>query len=148
VTLHSLRQRALLVAPIRLALGVVWLAAARLAGAGGAQAVLAFVVGALGIVLAAFVDPRARLAQGPLEPLEAPPDAVVAPRWRQALAATIPSTVGVSILAAIALAPQPTLAALLGGVSAGLGLAALIAAPSLDRALYVDPRSRVVYHRR
>jgi len=95
LTLHSLRERALLIAPIRLALGVLWLVLARIAGA----------------------------------------------------AAMFPSTIGVSVLAAIALFPSPTLAALLGGVRAGLGIAALLTLPSIDPALLVDPRRQVVYRR-
>jgi hypothetical protein len=59
----------------------------------------------------------------------------------------MPSTVGVSILAAIALVPQPALAALLGGISAGLGIAALISVWSVDPTLYLDPTSGTVYRR-
>jgi hypothetical protein len=101
-------------------------------------------VGLLGITFAVLNDPRGRFRGEDAEPPLAPPDAVVAPRWRQALAATMPSTVGVSILAAIALAPQPALAALLGGVSAGLGVAALISVWSVDPSLHVDPKSSIV----
>ena len=147
MTLHSLRERALLIAPIRLALGVLWLALARIAGAAATPALIAFCVGTLGIVFFAFADPRARLAHGEVDPLPAPAGATLAPRWRQALAAMFPSTIGVSVLAAIALFPSPTLAALLGGVCAGLGIAALLTLPSIDPALLVDPRRHVVYRR-
>jgi hypothetical protein len=146
LTLHNYRVRTLGVIPIRFALGALWVVAALLRGLALAPALLAFAVGALGITFAALNDPRARFRSDD-EPLPAPADAVVAPWWRQAFAATMPSTAGVSILAAIALIPQPTLAALLGGVSAGLGLAALIALWSLDPSLYVDPRSRISYRR-
>jgi hypothetical protein len=147
MTVHSIRDRALLVIPIRIALGLVWLAAAPLAGAGRGPAMFAFVIGLLGILIAIFQDPRRRFARSEPEPLELPPDAVVAPAWRQALAATLPSTVGVSVLAAIAVVPQPTLAALLGGVCAGLGVATLLSLSRIDATLYVDPRSRVFYRR-
>lgn len=147
MTLHSYRERTLGVIPIRLALGVLWLVGAHAMGLATAAAFLAFAVGVLGTTFAALNDPRARFRREEAEPADAPPDAIVAPRWRQALAATLPSTVGVSILAAIAVVPQPTLAALLGGVSAGLGLAALISVWSVDPSLYVDPKSRVVYRR-
>ena len=147
MTLHNYRARTFGVIPIRVGLGVVWVVAARLTGLATAPALLAFAVGLLGITFAALNDPRARLQGGEDDPVPAPPDAVVAPRWQQALAATMPSTVGVSILAGIALIPQPTLAALLGGVSAGLGLAALISVWTVDPSLYVDPKSRVVYRR-
>jgi hypothetical protein len=147
VTLHNYRARTFGVIPIRVGLGVVWVVAARLTGLATAPALLAFAVGLLGITFAALNDPRARFHGDEDDPVPAPPDAVVAPRWHQALAATMPSTVGVSILAAIALVPQPTLAALLGGVSAGLGLAALISVWTVDPSLYVDPKSRIVYRR-
>jgi hypothetical protein len=146
VTLHNYRARTWGVIPIRVALGALWVVAALLRGLGLAPALLACAVGLFGITFAALNDPRSRFRRDE-EPLPAPRDAVVASRRRQALAATMPSTVGVSVLAAIALVPQPALAAFLGGISAGLGLAALIAVWSLDPGLYVDPKSRVVYRR-
>lgn len=146
MTLHNYRERTLAVIPIRVGLGVVWLAAARLLGLATAPALLAFAVGLLGTTFALLNDPRARF-RGEVDPLAAPADAIVAPRWRQALAATIPSTAVVSMLAAIALVPQPTLAVLLGGVSAGLGLAGLISVWTVDPSLYIDPKSRIVYRR-
>ena len=55
----------------------------------------------------------------------------------------LPSTVGVSVLAAIALATRPTLAALLGGVwRLGCGLLSL---PRIEAGLYADPKTRVIY---
>ncbi|MBA3842454.1 MAG: hypothetical protein H0X39_07510 [Actinobacteria bacterium] len=147
MTVHSYRTRALLVAPIRLLLGLLAAGAAVLAGAAGRSAVLAFVVGALGITFVIFNDPRARFLQRDVEPLPLPAGVEVAPGWRQALAATFPSTVGVSVLAIVALFTKPTLAALLGGVCAGLGLAALISLARTDPGLYVDPKSSVVYRR-
>ncbi len=148
VTVHSYRERTLLVIPIRFGLGLVVLGAAVLAGAAAAPALLAFVLGLLGIAFTIFNDPRARFLQRDVEPEELPADAVVASRARQALAATLPSTLGVTVLAAIALVPQPVLAALLGGVCAGLGLAALLSLGRIDPALFVDPASDVVYRRR
>jgi hypothetical protein len=147
MTLHSLRDRAACVIPIRLGLGLTLLGAARLSGASSGPALLSFVVGVFGITFVIFNDPRARLLRGEVDPLELPPGAVIAPRWRQALAATLPSTVGVAVLAAIALVPQPTLAALLAGVEAGLGVAALLSLGRVDPGLYVDPQTRVVYRR-
>jgi hypothetical protein len=145
VTVHSLRTRTLLVIPIRLVLGVSWLVGARLAGARSGPALLAFVVGALGIAFLIFNDPRSRFVQAEVDPLALPPGTPVAPRWRQALAATLPSTVGVSLLAVIALATRPILAALLGGVCAGLGLAALISLTRVEPGLYADPKTHVIY---
>jgi len=146
VRLHSLRDRALYVAPIRVALGAVWLVAARLAGSPATGALLAFAGGAFAIVFTLFNDPRSRfLSRG--EAKEAPGDVVVASRVRQALHATLPSTAGVSVLAAVSLAFQPTLSALLGGISAGLGIAGALYALRADPALYVEPKSGVVYRR-
>jgi hypothetical protein len=146
MTLHSLRDRALYVTPIRVVLGVVWLGAARLAGAPGTGAVLAFAGGAFVIVFTLFNDPRSRfLRRG--EAASAPVDASVAGAVRQALHATLPSTVGVSALAAVALVFEPTLSAFLGGVSAGLGVAGALYALRADPTLYVEPRSGVVYRR-
>jgi hypothetical protein len=135
----------LLVIPIRLALGVVWLVAARLAGASSGPALIAFALGAVGLTFLAFNDPRSRFAHGEVDPLPLPSDATAAPKWRQALTAMLPSTVGVSILAAIAVAVDPTLAALLGGVCAGLGVAALFMLPRLPADLHVDPRTKILY---
>jgi hypothetical protein len=51
------------------------------------------------------------------------------------------------VLAAISLAFEPALTALLGGISAGLGLAGTLYALRADPSLYVEPRSGVVYRR-
>ena len=145
MTFHSLRDRTLGVIPIRLGLGLLLLGAARVAGAQNGPALLAFVLGVFGITFVIFNDPRARFVQGTVEPLELPVGAEIAPRWRQALAATMPSTVAVAALAAIALVPEPTLAALLAGVEAGLGVAAVLSLSRVDGTLYVDPRTRTIY---
>jgi hypothetical protein len=146
MTLHSLRDRALFVTPIRVALGVLWLTAARIVGAPGTGALLAFAGGVFLIVFTLFNDPRSRfLRRG--EARDAPADASVASRVRQALHATLPSTVGVSALAAVALAFEPTLSAFLGGISTGLGIAGALYALRADPALYVEPKSGIVYRR-
>ncbi len=145
MTLHSLRVRTLLVAPIRIGLGILWLLVARLAGSAAGPALAAFLVGTFATTFVALADPRARLVPEQSEPRPPPGHATLAPRWRQALDACWPSTVGVSVLAAVVAIPSPTLTALLGGVSAGLGIAAVIALPGVDPALLLDPRTRVVY---
>ena len=147
MTLHSVRDRALGVAPIRLVLGDALLVVARAAGAANGPALLAFVVGVFGIVFVLFNDPRARFLRRGVEPLDWPGDAVVAPLWRQALAATLPSTVGVAALALVACAFRPTLGALLAGVCAGLGVGALVSLTRVDPTLYVDPKSDALYRR-
>ena len=146
MTLHSLRDRALFVTPIRVALGLVWLVAARIAGGPETGALLAFAGGVFLIVFTLFNDPRSRfLRRG--EARDAPADASVANPVRQALHATLPSTVGVSIFAAIALVLEPTLSAFLGGISTGLGIAGALYALRADPALYVEPKSGIVYRR-
>jgi len=105
-------------------------------------------LGTLGflIVFTLFNDPRSRfLRRG--EARSAPADASVAGPVRQALHATLPSTVGVSALAAVALPFEPTLSAFLGGISTGLGVAGALYALRADPTLYVEPRSGVVYRR-
>ncbi|MFL5954865.1 MAG: hypothetical protein ACJ76I_12245 [Gaiellaceae bacterium] len=145
--MHSLRERALLVMPIRIVLGVALFALARIAGSHATAALLAFATGLIGIVFFLFNDPRARFASGAADALPLPEEATLAPRWRQALAATIPSTIGVAALSVIALFSEPTLGALLAGIEAGLGVAAAFSLMRIDPALHVDPRSRAVYRR-
>ena len=145
---QSLRLRLLLVAPVRLLLGLVWLVAARAAGAASGPALVAFAVGAFALTFLASNDPRARLrGRGGYEPAELPAGAQVAPAWQHAAHALFPSTLGVSVLAAIALAFKPELSALLAGVLVGLGVAALLRVPSTDASLYFDPRARAVYRK-
>jgi len=148
VTVESLRLRLLLVAPLRLVLSGIWLVAAWAAGGAVGPALLAFAGGAFAVAFLASNDPRARFRRASGEPAELPADASVAPAWLHAFHAALPSTVGVSILAALALAVQPTLSALLAGVLAGLGLAALLAAYRIDSRLYLEPRTRVVFHKK
>jgi hypothetical protein len=104
-------------------------------------------LGVFGIVFVIFNDPRARFLRRDVEPLAWPDGAVEAPVWRQGLAAMLPSTVGVTALALVAVAFRPVLGALLAGVCAGLGVAALISLGRIDPSLYVDPASDVVYRR-
>jgi len=146
LTLHSIRGRSLHVAPIRLGLGLTWLGAARFAGGPATGTLLAFAGGAFAIVFFLFNDPRGRFL-GRSDVLPAPTGTVVASPVRQALGALLPSTVGVSVLAAVALVFQPTLAALLGGISAGLGVAGTFYGLRADPTLYVEPRTGVVYRR-
>jgi hypothetical protein len=147
VTVESVRLRLLLVGPLRLVLGAAFLGAARAAGGSSTGTLLAFAAGTFALVFLAANDPRARFRTSAGGPAELPAGATVAPAWLHALHAAFPSTIGVSLLAAATLAFRPTLAALLAGVLAGLGIAALLAAYGIDRGLYLDPRTRVVFRK-
>ena len=72
MTVHSVRGRTLGVIPIRLGLGLVLLGGARLAGAANGPALLAFVIGALGITFVIFNDPRARFVRREVERADEP----------------------------------------------------------------------------
>jgi hypothetical protein len=135
------------VIPIRLVLGLLLFLAARLAGAPSTGSLLAFVSGVVAITFLLFNDPRARFVPERAEPVPLPSNAEPAPLWRQALSATLPSTVGLAVLALITLVPQPTLTALLAGVCAGLGVAAALSLPRIDPGLFVDPRTEILYRR-
>jgi hypothetical protein len=148
VTVESVRLRLLLVAPLRLVLGIVLLGMARAVGGASGPMLVAFGVGAFAMAFLVPNDPRARFRRGPGEPADLPADAIVAPAWRHAVHAALPSTVGVSILAVVTLAFAPTLTALLAGILVGLGLAAGLAAYGMDAAIYVDPRTRSVFRGR
>jgi hypothetical protein len=147
VTVESIRLRLLLIGPIRMVLGLVFLGAARAAGGASGPTLVAFAVAAFAMVFFLANDPRSRFLRTDGEPAELPADATVAPAWLHAFHAALPSTVGVTILAAATLAFNQTLTALLGGILAGLGLAALYAAYGMDPRLYLDPRQRVVFRK-
>lgn len=124
--LQSLSRRALVVAPVRLVLGIAGVGAAVAAGSPRPGAFLAFVAAAVGLVFVVAVDPRRHLFRLPDDPPEASAEAVEDGLGRLAFSAVFPSTVGVAALAMAALFFEPTLAALLSGILAGLGVAALI----------------------
>jgi hypothetical protein len=147
VRVESIRLRLLLVAPLRLVLGIVFLAAARASGGAVGATLLAFAAGAFAMAFLVPNDPRARFRGAPGEPAELPADASVAPAWLHALHAALPSTVGVSVLAAVTLPFQPTLTALLAGILAGLGIAAAFRAYAIDGRLYVDPQGGELFRK-
>jgi len=69
-----------------------------------------------------LTDARGRLLRLPAsQPREEP-------WWKMAARGTYPSTLGLTLLAAIALAVSPVLSAVLAGVIGGLGVAGLLAA--------------------
>src|SRR5690348_3580150 len=101
---ESIRLRLLLIGPLRLVLAGVWLGAARAAGGSPDAMLVAFAVGAFTLAFLVLNDPRARFRPSSGEPGELPADAAVAPLWLHAFHAALPSTVGVSVLAAATLA--------------------------------------------
>jgi hypothetical protein len=123
------RAQALLIAALRLALaaGGVGAAVARGVDRGPAAGLVAFGAGlVLFSVYAGGRPQRAALRFGDPEP--APEGARVESRARALARATYPSTIGLTVLTAIALWPQPPLAAFLAGILAGLGVMALVGA--------------------
>jgi hypothetical protein len=148
VTVESVRLRLLLIAPLRLSLSIVWLVAARVSGGSGSGTLIAFACGSFALVFLATNDPRARFRRVSDEPEQLPADASVSPIWLHIVHAALPSTVGVSVLATLALAFNPTLTALLAGILAGLGLVALLRGYGMDAALYIDPRRQRVFLKR
>ena len=140
----------LVLTPVRLGLGLAGLAAAALLERPGVAAV-AFALGVLGAAIALGADPRySRDLLGEVPPL--PPGARFASRREMAVQGVFPSTVGVAALTAVALFFNATLAALLAGVEAGMGVAGFIAWLNLDSierrldyGLYVERRGRRVF---
>lgn len=124
--LAAIGTRALLVTPVRLLGGFGLLLAARAAGAEPDVAGGAFLLGALGLVVAAFLDPRSRFLGSGGNAKPAPPDARFASPFQLVRQALVPSSVGVALLTLVALPFETTLAALLAGVLTGLGAAAAL----------------------
>ena len=123
----AVRRRLVLITPVRIGLGLALLGVALGGDAPARSVVLAFLVGAVFMALAALADRRALLLRPPREPEPLPSDSVTAADWRIALEAALPSTVGVSVLAAVALAAgNEVLGALLGGSVAGMGIASAV----------------------
>jgi hypothetical protein len=151
--LWRLVDRLVLVAPIRFALGAVCALLAWAVGARGAVAAVSFALGCVGLAAAALSDRRAVLLGRP-ERVPVPDDALVAGRLETALAACLPSTVALTVFSLIALLFEPTLAALLAGGIAGLGLAGLVSGLRLalqereeQQELFVAKGSRLIYER-
>ena len=118
-------DRLVFVAPIRFALAAICLGCALAAGAMEPGALVAFVLGCFGLALAALTDRRAVLL-GRAERLPVPDGSHFVGRWDAALSACVPSTVAVTGMSLLALIVEPTLAALLAGAVAGLGVAGLL----------------------
>ena len=120
----------LVLTPIRLGLGLAGLGAAVLAGRAG-PALLAFAAGTLGATITLSADPRySRDRLSDVAPL--PPEPHYASKAEIARAGIFPSTFGVTVLTAIAVFFDATLAALLAGVLAGMAASGFIAWLNLD----------------
>jgi len=120
------RAQLLLIGTLRLVLAAAGVGAAIAAGEQARSGALLFVAGAVIVLVAIMSSRRRRLVWLRLveaEPLESEPR--LEPRRRILARAAYPSTIGLTVLIAIALVLQPALAALLAGILAGLGGAAL-----------------------
>jgi hypothetical protein len=115
-------RQALLVAPVRLALGIAGLAAAVALGLSGGAALAAAAVGAA-LTIFTLAAPAGRRKPEALRPPGTGPLADD-PRWRLLATAMFPSTYGVALLTGIALAFNGVLAAFLSGVMLGMGAVA------------------------
>jgi len=129
---------------IRIALGLLFLLVAAVVGPDARLAVSGFCAGTFLLAFAALVDPRRRFVQG-RKPVRRPEGSVLAPAALVAWRAMFPSTVGVSGLTIVSLAIASwTLAALLAGALAGIGIAALVSWVRVARA---ERRAGVEYVR-
>ena len=120
--LAEARPQALLIATVRLVLAAAGVAAAVAFGLARGPAAALFACGVGLLFLAVYGGDRRRrsaLRFADAEPV--PADARIESRARALGRAAYPSTIGLTVLTAIALWPQPALAALLAGVLGGLG---------------------------
>jgi hypothetical protein len=135
----------LVVAPIRFAVAVVLVAAARLDGLAGSATLLSFAAGAL-VFVAFLAGTRGRRQAAEPLPVPVPLRASYAPWWVAGLRASLPSTVGLTCLGAIALSFSAALAAVIAGLLLAIGIVALVTAAQLfqeeqrsGRRLWVGP---------
>ena len=138
------RPQALLIATVRLVLASAGLAASIAAGLERGAAASLFACGAVILLLAVYGgDRRRRSAIRFQDPEPVPSGAHVEPRSRALVRAAYPSTIGLTALIAIALWPQPGLAALLAGILGGLGGMSIAGALRLG-AWERDRRARIL----
>jgi hypothetical protein len=134
---------------MRLGLGSVFVAVALAGDTAARSVIVAFLGGAAFVAFAALADRRSLLVDRPTQPEALPSGAVRDPGWRVVLDAAYPSTLGVSLLAAVGLiAGNEVLGALLGGAVAGLGIASgvgLVPLVAWEREqgvrLYIGPKN-------
>lgn len=143
----SLRARVL--APIRGGLSALAVVAAVLDGASPESALLAWAFGAFMVSVVLAGDPRGRRTTAP-EPL--PADAVPESWAKIARTDVFPSTVGVALLAAVALVVDPVLVGVLAGILGGMALMTLVsrvqvavAERRLGGVLFVERQSKRLF---
>jgi hypothetical protein len=115
------------VTPLRFVLAAAVFAGSVPAGAQGGSARLAFVLGIFGGAGFVLADPRRRMRSASVQ-RPAPAEFDLEEPWRSAFRSLYPSTLGLAVLGAIAIAFDPLLSAILAGVIAGLGVASLVTA--------------------
>ena len=121
------RQQALLIASLRGLLAVAGVLAAMARGVHAGPAFGLAVFGAALVLLSVYGGGKpARSAARFANPEPAPSEARMQGPWRGLAEAAFPSTIGLTALTAIALWPQPPLAAFLAGILAGLAVMSLV----------------------
>ncbi len=147
------REQALLIAGLRLALALAGAVAAAARGVDRGAVLALLAVGVFALLLAVYGGDRRRRSELKFsEPQPVPPDAAFVGKARTLAHAAYPSTLGLTVLIAVALWPQPALAALLAGLLAGLAAMSLIGLTRLSSweaarktRFYVDPHTDTVY---
>ena len=151
-TLSRASVRAIGVASIRVVLGTAFVVAAILRGLDGGPAAVSAIAGALVLTMIALGQRNRPGTADFGDAVLVPANARFDPGWMGILLACIPSTVGVSAMAAVALVFSPALCAVLGGVLLALGALAAVFWAQLearerreDRRYWVErgPRPRV-----
>jgi hypothetical protein len=122
-------RQAVLVAPVRLALGAAGLIAAAATDLSFGTALAEAALGA-GLTIFALIAPGGRRRPARLRP-PATATPAAQPWWRTLETAMFPSTYGVALLTGIALAFNRDLAAFLSGVLLGMGAVGLVYALSM-----------------
>ena len=121
------RQQALLIASLRGLLAVAGVLAAMARGVHAGPAFGLAVFGAALVLLSVYGGGKpARSAARFANPEPTPSEARMQGPWRGLAEAAFPSTIGLTALTAIALWPQPPLAAFLAGILAGLAVMSLV----------------------
>ena len=134
------RQQALLIAALRGVLAVAGVGAAIARGVHPGRRSGWSIFGAALVLLSIYGGGRpARSAARFANPEPTPAEARMQGAWRGLAEAAYPSTIGLTALTAIALWPQPPLAAFLAGILAGLAVMSLVGLRAADAARARSP---------